>query len=180
MFLSFKHSNTFDKTMSIISGLVFIIIFAYIIFGNISYENGNYYFNDSSNNMKPISEIQYKLNTAPYKPGKLIYTKTLIFSNKYLEKITTKDVTKDTGFDKDQLLFLDNGITSHFQADEDSLYILTKEDVEYKLGILCSGNLENLKENISNYSLYNLNLSFLENSNKLDKNSSVCVVFPNK
>jgi hypothetical protein len=178
VFLSFKYSNSFDRFVSILCVLVLVIVFAYLLFGNSYYENGNYYLK-VSRPYNALDIIKYKLKNVPDELGTLIYSESIKFSIDKVEYISTATITKDTGFSHHQLIFSTNGYNNDFQVSDDCssrIKILSKDPVEYKLGFLCGDTKEDLIENINSYNLSNINISnFCGEANK-----RTCVVFPEK
>jgi hypothetical protein len=135
----------------------------------------------------PEDAIQEKLNTAPDKPGTLMYTDPIEFSSEDTPAVHAATVTRDTGFDQNQLIFLTNGLDNHFEVASDNSFLKTKtsQKVEYKIGVLCADNYEDLTTFVSGYDLeiiteLEITTENAENTYYLDANARVCVIFPKK
>jgi hypothetical protein len=130
----------------------------------------------------PEDAIQEKLNTAPDKPGTLMYTDPIEFSSEDTPVVHAATVTRDTGFDQNQLIFYDAGL-SHFDTSSNAsiLRTTTSQKVEYKIGILCADDKSTLDRYINQY---DTELTFdsgdISTPLGLQETARVCVIFPKK
>ncbi len=125
-----------------------------------------------------VDALNERINTQQDQPGTLSLTDDLKISGSKDPYISTATVTKGTGMDAKQVLFMTNGYTTDFSTTGPILEIKNQSTITYKFGVLCQTNVDALNDSISNYSSV-IKDTTLDGSFDAE-DIRVCVIFPVK
>jgi hypothetical protein len=122
-----------------------------------------------------LSEVLKEgVNISVYQLGKLEITKEVKISSIKDPFLSREVITKDTGIDSKQVLFLINNMDNYFKIVGKDLQILSYESNKLKFGILCNKTEQDLLQSIKKYEpIIYTTIEKFEEPNKI-----CCIVFP--